>query len=388
MTIIQSKHVCCVYSLEVCAEILQIATHNLAMTDVKYNGCLALCRVAKDIWTMGFSSNTTTTVPPERWDSDGAITANLFAGNGPSRFGVFLPMDTAFMFDATAFGISDQEALLMDAQQRLLLESAAECLHTSDCLQNSTDCGVFVGISSMDYQKLASRYAGGISSYSATGITLSVAAGRLSYSFGLQGPALSIDTACSSSLVATHTAAMSMSNGRCQCAGVAGANLMLWPDTSAMFKTAGMLADDGHCKVMDAAADGYVRAEAVAVMVLEGVEGCDPQHALAIISATAVNQDGRSSSLTAPNGPAQQAVIQSALTHAGLSPDMMTAISIHGTGTGLGGCMVMLMKQYTLLPRSMLCAPQRNCYTEISSSQAGHCVENHYMAVCACCLRT
>ncbi|KAI8473972.1 MAG: thiolase-like protein [Monoraphidium minutum] len=237
----------------------------------------------------------------------------------------------------------------MDPQQRLLLEAAAEALlpfGASAAGAGSGDagaaavgggaCGVFVGISSMDYQKLAARYERAVTAYSATGVSLSVAAGRLSYTFGLRGPALAVDTACSSSLVAAHTAALSVGAAQCGRALVAGANLALFYDTPAMFKRAGMLAEDGRCKTLDAAADGYVRAEAVGVMLLQPLAGGGSAAPLALLAGAAVNQDGRSSGLTAPNGPAQQDVVRAALAAAGLSPGDVTGVSMHGTGTPLG----------------------------------------------------
>jgi len=246
--------------------------------------------------------------------------------------------------------------LQMDPQQRLLMEVFAEALTTSNSssairasstsasgVPSVDDFGVYVGISSMDYQKLAARYTAGVTVYSATGVSLSVAAGRLSYSFGLRGPALSIDTACSSSLVAAHTASLTLRAGSIRSAAAAGTNLTLSPDTPAMFTRAGMLSPEGRCKTLDAAADGYVRAEAVGVMVLEALSKChwrlEDQWSKAPGCAGRIccNQDGRSSSLTAPNGPAQQAVMRAALVDGQLEPDSIAGLSLHGTGTPLGG---------------------------------------------------
>ncbi|KAI8473973.1 MAG: thiolase-like protein, partial [Monoraphidium minutum] len=177
--------------------------------------------------------------------------------------------------------------------------------------------------------------------YSATSTTLSVVSGRLSYTFGLRGPAVSVDTACSSSLVAAHAAAGALGLGQCGAAVVGGVNLTLAADTPIMFTRAGMLARDGRCKTLDATADGYVRAEAVGVMVVEALSSAPASHPaaaapLALLAGSAVNQDGRSSGLTAPNGPAQQDVVRAALDSAGLSPGDVTGVSMHGTGTPLG----------------------------------------------------
>jgi hypothetical protein len=169
-------------------------------------------------------------------------------------------------------------------------------------------------------------------------VSLSVAAGRLAFTFGLRGPAVSIDTACSSSLVALHSAVMSMQLGHCGAAAAAGVNLALYPDTPAMFSRAGMLAPDGRCKTLDADADGYVRAEAAGVLLLQLLAGAGEAGAasaagvVAVVRGSAVNQDGRSSSLTAPNGPAQQEVVRDALAADGLEAGAVAALSMHGTG--------------------------------------------------------
>jgi acyl transferase domain-containing protein len=161
-----------------------------------------------------------------------------------------------------------------------------------------------------------------------------VAAGRLSYQFDWRGPAVAIDTACSSSLVAAHSALAALGAGGCGSAAAFGVKLILTPSLSAMFTRAGMLAPDGRCKTLDAAADGYVRGEALSGVMVHGVGsgGPIPPWALALLLGAAVNQDGRSSSLTAPNGPAQQDVIRAALAAAGLGAADMDALQTHGTG--------------------------------------------------------
>jgi acyl transferase domain-containing protein len=172
----------------------------------------------------------------------------------PIRYSIFLPTISAF--DASAFGVSAPEAALMDPQQRLLLEAAAEALLAAGGIpaagrgdlstaadgqgqQGVGTVGAFVGISSMDYNKLSVKFTGGVTQFTSTGASLSVAAGRLSYAFGLRGPAVSVDTACSSSLVAAHTAASALALGQCASAAVGGVNLTLSPDTPAAFAKAG-----------------------------------------------------------------------------------------------------------------------------------------------------
>ena len=174
-----------------------------------------------------------------------------------------------------------------------------------------------------------------ITAYTATGNTLSVASGRISFGFDLRGPTLTVDTACSSSLVSLHSARSSLVMAQCVNAINAGANLMLSVETPAAFAKSGMLSRDGRCKTLDSNADGYVRAEAAGAMLLEHLDG-DYLDLFAILNSTALNQDGRSSSLTAPNGPAQSSVIKHALKAGLLSPQNIDAIEMHGTGTGLG----------------------------------------------------
>ena len=202
----------------------------------------------------------------------------------------------------------------------------------------SSSVAVAVGIASADYNNhLVANFTSAVSAYSATGGALSVASGRLSYTFAFKGPALSIDTACSSSLVATHVAATAVKGGTSTAALSAGIGLLLNPDPTAMFQKAGMLAPDGRCKTLDVAADGYVRGEAAGVLFFQNaaaVEGGAPP--LALLCGTAVNQDGRSSSLTAPNGPSQQEVIRTALHSAQMRAEDVSHLQMHGTGTPLG----------------------------------------------------
>lgn len=244
------------------------------------------------------------------------------------QFGVFL--DTVDLFDAAAFGVSVPEAAMMDPQQRLLMQLTAEVLRTTSSTTSSNSTGVFIGVSSMDYNKIVLRTTGGVTLYSATGASLSVTAGRLSYSFGLAGPSVAIDTACSSSLVAANAAINGLRLAQCAAAVTGGVSIMLSSDTPAAFQKAGMLSPDGRCKTLDASADGFARAEAAGVLQLQLLSGSSSSSNVAllgVVSGSAVNQDGRSSALTAPNGPAQQAVIHQALSAAG-----MQAEQVRGSG--------------------------------------------------------
>ena len=245
-----------------------------------------------------------------------------------SRFGSFLCHIDAF--DPDAFNISTAESALIDPQHRMLLE-AVWTIKAAVQTTPSEYAGVIVGISGNEYSRIIDH----ISPYTATGGALSVACGRLSYAFGLQGVCLSIDTACSSSLVGTHVALKSIASGESKSVSACGVNVTLSALTTALFTKAGMLAHDGRCKTLDASADGYVRGEACVTLELRLV--CTSTESdQGSICASAVNQDGRSSSLTAPNGPSQQRALRAALRVAGRHGGTMAGLELHGTGTTLG----------------------------------------------------
>lgn len=194
-------------------------------------------------------------------------------------------------------------------------------------------------MSSNDYARLAAKHIQGVTAYSATGTALSVVSGRVSYTMRLKGPAVTVDTACSSSLVSLHMAFNSLLAQQASLAINAGVNLMLMPDTPAMFQRAGMMTPDGRCKTLDAAADGYVRAESIITALLHPASSTDTAGAAGwavMLRGTAVNQGGRSSTLTAPNGPSQQNVIRNALRDASTAPSTISGLQMHGTGTALG----------------------------------------------------
>jgi acyl transferase domain-containing protein/acyl carrier protein len=281
-------------------------------------------------------------VPRQRWDAQAFYDADPDApGKISTRAGAFLT--DVDLFDAGFFGISPREAARMDPQQRLLLEVAWEALEHA-CLAPDrlagTRTGVFVGLATHDYARLYLQ-AGDpthVDAYFSTGNSPSVASGRLSYVLGLHGPSLTVDTACSSSLVAVHLACQSLRSGACEVALAGGVNLILSPEISINFSRARMLAKDGRCKTFDAAADGYGRGEGCGVVVCKRLRDAQAEgdRILAVIRGADVNHDGRSGGLTAPSGPAQEAVMRQALHEAGVDPGLIGYVEAHGTGTALG----------------------------------------------------
>ncbi|RJS23212.1 polyketide synthase [Corallococcus sp. H22C18031201] len=280
-----------------------------------------------------------TEVPSERWSLDAYYSpVPGTPGKMYTRHGAFV--SGVDRFDPLFFGISPREAVVMDPQQRILLEVSWEALEHAGLAPSrlrGTATGVFVGIMHRDYTYLVHTSAA-VDTHTGSGTGLSVAAGRIAHLLALEGPALVVDTACSSSLVAVHLACQSLRGGECDVALAAGINLILSPMSTIVECQMRMLSAEGRCKTFDARADGFVRGEGCGVVVLKRLSDAlaDGDDVIAILRGSAVNHDGHSSGLLVPNGAAQEKVIRAALRNGGVSASQVDYVEAHGTGTALG----------------------------------------------------
>ncbi|WP_394840513.1 acyltransferase domain-containing protein [Pendulispora brunnea] len=279
-------------------------------------------------------------IPADRWDAECHYDPDVCApGKISSRRGGFLA-DVAH-FDAAFFDISPREAKQMDPQQRLALETAWEALEDAGLGARRLRyhrTSVFVGSMWSEYDLLASRKLEGLSPHAATGNDIGMIAARVAHAFGLRGPALSVNTASSSSLVAVHLALQSLQDGECDLALVGGSNLILTPYNTIKMTKLGTMAPDGLCKAFDHRANGYVRSEGVAFVVLQRLSRAleHGDRIYAVIRGSATNNDGRTSSVTAPSIEAQEALLRNAYARAGVSVHEVDYVEAHGTGTPLG----------------------------------------------------
>ncbi|MCF6524679.1 type I polyketide synthase [Streptomyces sp. JJ36] len=280
-------------------------------------------------------------IPADRWDAEAFhAEAHGTPGRMSTRYGGFL--DRVDTFDHEFFGISRREAVAMDPQQRLALEVTWEALENAGRAPGAlagSRTGVFLGVCSNDFATRTLRDPLDATAYASTGTAHSVVPGRISYTLDLRGPSVAVDSACSASLVAVHQACQALRAGECDLAVGGGVNVILSPIPSIAFSQfPGMVAPDGRCKTFDASADGYVRGEGCGIVVLKRLSDAlrDRDAILAVVRGGAVNQDGRSSGITAPNGAAQRDVLRRALRAARVAPEQVSYVEAHGTGTTLG----------------------------------------------------
>lgn len=281
-----------------------------------------------------------TEIPADRWDADEHYDPEQGApGRSVSRWGGFL--DDVAGFDPEFFGISDKEATAIDPQHRLLMQTSWEAVEHAGLNPKSLTgslTGVFVGMCHDDYAFVTEQAGAMDDAYAFTGTAFSMASGRVSYSMGLRGPAMTVDTACSSSLLAVHTACRSLHERESNLALAGGCLVMLEPHVFSSASALGMLSPTGRCRTFDADADGFVRSEGCAMVLLKRLSDAerDGDRVLAVLRGTATNQDGRTDTIASPSREAQVEAYRAALAAAEVDADTVGMIEAHGTGTPVG----------------------------------------------------
>ncbi|MDT5048607.1 MAG: polyketide synthase 5, partial [Mycobacterium sp.] len=281
-----------------------------------------------------------TEIPAERWDANEYYDPDPgVPGRSVSRWGGFL--DDIAGFDSEFFGIAEREATAIDPQHRLLLETSWEAVEHAGLAPKSLAgslTGVFVGLAHDDYAFVTSDAGALDDAYGFTGTAFSMASGRVAYAMGLRGPAITVDTACSSGLTAVHMACRSLQDGESNLALAGGCMVMLEPRISASASGLGMLSPTGRCRTFDVAADGFVRSEGCAVVMLKPLLPAlaDGDRILAVLRGTAANQDGRTDNILTPSLDAHDVVYRAALAAAGVDADTVGMVEAHGTGTPVG----------------------------------------------------
>jgi len=281
-----------------------------------------------------------TEIPADRWDADEYYDPEQgVPGRSVSRWGGF--MDDVMGFDAPFFGIGEREAAAIDPQHRLLLETSWEAVEHAGLVPPSlagSSTGVFMGLCHDDYTVVTGDAGALQDPYAFSGTPFSMASGRIAYTLGLHGPAITVDTSCSSGLVALHMACRSLHQDESDLALAGACHVLLEPRMSAAASAQGMLSPTGRCRAFDVAADGFVRSEGCAVVLLKRLPDAlrEGDRILAVVRGTAANQDGRSATITTPSLDAQAAVYRAALAVAGVDPASVGMVEAHGTGTPVG----------------------------------------------------